>query len=164
MRSSADLRGTERAGANDDHLARLDDGLLDLPAVGAVARGNVRNTDGLVVPVEEDAGHTGVAAQEQVVLHVHNAVHVSCTARSARGQQRRAMKLTSRGITATAGMAVDVLRPDLSTVTRLQVCKARSGGLRSSQRLGTRYTLDIVCATVTQFLAFPCSATKDSPL
>ena len=75
-RALEDLGCAERAGAEDDHLARLHDRLDDLRVVRAVARGDVRDADGLVVCVEDDAGSARVAAEVEVALRVHDAVDV----------------------------------------------------------------------------------------
>ena len=77
-RALEDLGRAERARAEDDHLARLHDRLDDLRVVRAVARGNVRDTDGLVVCVEDDARSARVAAEVEVALHVHDTVDVGC--------------------------------------------------------------------------------------
>ena len=53
-----------------------DDSLLELVVVGPAARGHVRDTDGLVVRVKEDAVDARIGAQVQVALDVHNAVDV----------------------------------------------------------------------------------------
>ena len=75
---STDLRGAECTGANDDHLARLDDGLLDLCAMCAVARRDVCDTDGLVVRIEEDARDPRIAAEVEVALNIHDGVDIGC--------------------------------------------------------------------------------------
>ena len=68
-----------------------------------VAGGHVRDADGAVT-VEDDAGDASIGAQVKVALLVHHAMNV-------RG----------RGVGATSGIAVDVLRPDLGRVRRLTV-------------------------------------------
>ena len=75
-RALEDLRRAECARAEHDHLARLDDRLHDLRVVRAVPRGNIRDTDGTVVPVEEHAAHARVGAEIEIALHIHHAVHV----------------------------------------------------------------------------------------
>ena len=71
-----DLGGTESTTAQDDALACADNGLLELTAVGAVLRGDIRNADGLVA-LEDHAGHARVGAEVQVRLYVHYTVDVS---------------------------------------------------------------------------------------
>ena len=75
-RALEDLRRAERARAEDDHLARFDNSLVDLAARHAVARRYVRDANCLVVRVEEHAGNPCIAAQVEVVLNVLDAVHV----------------------------------------------------------------------------------------
>ena len=70
------LRSSKSPRAEDDHLASLDYGLEDLRVVCAVTRGDVGDTDSLIVSVKEDAAGARVTAEEQVVLGVHNAVNV----------------------------------------------------------------------------------------
>jgi hypothetical protein len=74
-RAFENLGRAERSAADNDPLTRLDDGLEGLSRVRAVARGNVRDADGLV-SLEDDARHTRIRAEEEVVLDVHHAVHV----------------------------------------------------------------------------------------
>lgn len=71
-----DLRGAERARAEDNHLASFHDRLVDLTAGHAVTRRYIRDTDGLVVCIEEHAGNASVAAQVEIVLNILDAVHV----------------------------------------------------------------------------------------
>lgn len=80
------------------------DGLFGPPLVAPVARGNVCDSDRLVVAIEEHTRPTGVAAEVQVVLNIHDAVHVR-----------------SGGIATPASVTVDVLGPDLGTVRGLEV-------------------------------------------
>ena len=115
------LGGAKSAGADNDHLARLHDRLLNLSAVSAVARRDVCDADGLVVRVEEDARHARIAAEVEVALDVHHAVDVSWFGVLVRVLHDTSTLPTSRGITATASMAIDILGPDLSTVAGLQV-------------------------------------------
>jgi hypothetical protein len=73
-----DLGGPESTRGQDDHLAGLDDGFLELTTVGTVTRGYIRNANSLIVVVEENARDASVAAQEKVVLDIHNGVDISC--------------------------------------------------------------------------------------
>lgn len=71
-----DLGRAQCTRTQDDHLARLHDGLDDLATMCAIARGDVRDTDSLVVCVEKHARDTSVRAEVEVVLNIHDAVHV----------------------------------------------------------------------------------------
>ena len=75
-RALQDLRCTQGSAANDDHLPRTNDSLLDLRSVGAVSSRDVRNTDSLVA-FKDDTADLGVGTEVQVGLHVHDAVDVS---------------------------------------------------------------------------------------
>lgn len=79
-RTFKNLRGTESTGTENDHLTGLHNGFLYFTAICTVTRRDVCNTDGLVVLVEEDAGASGVTAQVEVALDVHDTVNVSCEA------------------------------------------------------------------------------------
>lgn len=87
-----------------------------------VARWNICDTNGFVVVVEENAVYTSVASQVKVVLHVHDAVNVRCRVQISSEQNSNYGVLTGSGVTTTAGMTVDVLCPDFSTVSRVKVC------------------------------------------
>ncbi len=75
-RALEDLRGTESATAQDDALARADNGLLELTTVGTVLRGDVRNADGLIA-FENHTGYPRISAEVQVRLDIHDTVNVS---------------------------------------------------------------------------------------
>ena len=75
-RALEDLGRPERPGADNNHLARLHNRLRDFGVVCAVTRGYICNTDSGVVSVEDDAGNARVTPQEEVALHVHDAVDV----------------------------------------------------------------------------------------
>ena len=84
-RALEDLGRAERARAEDDHLARFDNCLMDLAARHAVARRYVRDANCLVVRVEEHAGNACIAAQVEVVLNVLDTVHVGYKAYTVSG-------------------------------------------------------------------------------
>ena len=70
------LRGAESTRAQDDHLARLDDRLVDLAAGHAVARRYIRDANRLVIRVEEHTRDARIAAEVEVALYVHDTVDV----------------------------------------------------------------------------------------
>ena len=75
-RALEDLGRAECAGAEDNHLARLDDRLVDLAAGHAVARRYIRDANRLVIRVEEHTRDARIAAEVEVVLNVLDAMHV----------------------------------------------------------------------------------------
>ena len=122
-RALEDLRRAQGTRAEDDHLAGLDlekmytsntaqnirdirayDSLVELTAMSAIARRDIGDANSLVVVVEENAVDTRIAAEEQVVLDIHDGVDV-------RGS----------GIATTTSMPVDVLGPDFRTVSSCEV-------------------------------------------
>ena len=78
-RALKDLGRAESTGGDDDHLAGLHHGLVELTTVCAVAGWDVSDTNGLVVVVEQDAVNASVGAEVEVALHIHDRVDVCCT-------------------------------------------------------------------------------------
>ena len=76
-RRFANLRSAESSGAQHDHLASLHDSLDDLAVARPIARRHIGDTDGLVVTIEQDTVDARIAAEVEVTLHIHDAVHIS---------------------------------------------------------------------------------------
>ena len=122
-RALQDLRGTESSGAQDDHLTGLDNGLGELGVVGAVARRNIGDTDGLLVLVEENAVDASIGAEVEVALDIHDGVDVCCSCRSVCVivMCRKSSGRTSSSVATPASMPVDVLGPDFSTMSSVKI-------------------------------------------
>ena len=89
--------------------------------MGTVAGGDVGNTNGLVA-FEDDAGHAGIRAEEEVMLSIHNTVDIGCKTRIlGKDECQRTTVRTGRRVATTSGMAVDVLRPDFRCMGGLAV-------------------------------------------